>query len=257
MKGWKQKLLSQSGKEVLIKAVIQAIPTYAMKCFLLPSSLLNKLTAYVRRFLWAGDFDEHHIHWKNWKKISQSKHQGGLGFRDFEAFNMALLAKQGWRLLINPDAFWGRILKGIYFRTQNFLLLKKDHTRLGFGAVCSTAVICYYKVLDGKLEMDDAFHSGHKISDFIENGHWNVRKLREHILATEAEMVLQIPISQTGSSDKLIWHFDPKGQYTVKSGYKQAIALISTFVSIGESSANPSSKFWKKLLSISGMSDMQ
>ncbi|GKG38690.1 hypothetical protein Tco_0460402, partial [Tanacetum coccineum] len=109
--------------------------------------------------------------------------------------------------------------------------------------------------------MDDAFHSGHKsgfllvmivtfvhlntFSDFIENGHWNVRKLREHISATEAEMVLQIPISQTGSSKKLIWHFDPKGQYDVKSGYKQAIALISTFVSIGEPSVNPSSKFWK------------
>ncbi|GJT66703.1 reverse transcriptase [Tanacetum coccineum] len=61
-------------------------------------------------------------------------------------------------------------------------------------------------------------------------------------------MVLQIPISQTGSSDKLIWHFDPKGQYTVKSGYKQAIALISTSVSIGESSANPSSKFWRLIL---------
>ncbi|GJT88262.1 reverse transcriptase [Tanacetum coccineum] len=96
------------------------------------------------------------------------------------------------------------------------------------------------------------FHNRNTVSDFIEDGHWNVRKLREHISATEAEMVLQIPISQTGFSDKLIWHFDPKGQYTVKSGYKQAIALMSTSVSIGESSVNPSSKFWKKkLLSIS------
>ncbi|GJX49896.1 hypothetical protein Tco_0276741 [Tanacetum coccineum] len=36
-----------------------------------------------------------------------------LGFWDFKAFNMALLAKQGWRLLTNPDAFWGRILKEV------------------------------------------------------------------------------------------------------------------------------------------------
>ncbi|GKD54100.1 reverse transcriptase [Tanacetum coccineum] len=211
MKGWKQKILSQLGREVLIKSVIQAIPTYAMQCFILPSSLLNKLTAYVRRFFRGGAF---------------------------------LLNKGGGFLSI-PVLFGEEFSKGYIFRTQIFLLLKKDHTRLGFGAVYFTAAIFCYKVLDGKSETGEAFHPGHKIFDFIEDGHWNVRKLREHISGTEAEMVLQIPISQTGSSDKLIWHFNPKGQYTVKSGYKQAFALMSTSVSIGESSANPSSKFWK------------
>nr|GEW87381.1 reverse transcriptase [Tanacetum cinerariifolium] len=62
---------------------------------------------------------------KTGKKLSEPKQEGGLGFRDFEAFNTALLAKQGWRLLINPHAFWGRILKGIYFPNSNFLVAKR------------------------------------------------------------------------------------------------------------------------------------
>ena len=48
--GWEGKLLSQAGREVLIKVVIQAIPTYAMGCFKLPLGLYNEIEAMVKKF---------------------------------------------------------------------------------------------------------------------------------------------------------------------------------------------------------------
>ena len=50
LQGWKEKLLSQAGREVLLKAVVQAIPTFAMGCFKLPSGLLNDIEMMIRKF---------------------------------------------------------------------------------------------------------------------------------------------------------------------------------------------------------------
>ena len=45
LQGWEEKLLSQAGREILIKVVVQAISTYTMSCFKLLVSLLMTLKA--------------------------------------------------------------------------------------------------------------------------------------------------------------------------------------------------------------------
>ena len=53
LQGWEGKLLSHARKEVLIKSVIQAIPTYTMGCFKLPLGLCNEIEALIKRFWWG------------------------------------------------------------------------------------------------------------------------------------------------------------------------------------------------------------
>jgi hypothetical protein len=62
--GWSEKLLSSAAKEVLIKSVAQAIPTYPMSCFILSSKTRKKNTSAVSNFWWGGSADSHAIHWK-------------------------------------------------------------------------------------------------------------------------------------------------------------------------------------------------
>lgn len=52
--------------------------------------------------------------------MSLAKFEEGLGFRDLYNFNLALLAKQSWRILNNPHALWVKLLKARYFPDCDF-----------------------------------------------------------------------------------------------------------------------------------------
>jgi hypothetical protein len=121
LNGWKERFLSQAGKEVLLKAVIQAIPTYTMSIFQLPKVLCKKINSMMARFWWGHKENLSRTAWLSWDKLSLSKEEGGLGYRDLEAFNTALLAKQGWRLLQHPQSLVAKVYKEKYFSEVTFL----------------------------------------------------------------------------------------------------------------------------------------
>lgn len=75
--GWKGKLLSNAGREILIKAVAQATLTYMMSCFLLPELLCNDLNSLARNFWWGLKENEREVAWVSWEKLYTRKSEGG------------------------------------------------------------------------------------------------------------------------------------------------------------------------------------
>ena len=122
--GWKAKLLSKAGKEILIKAVAQAIPTYFMSYFKIPDFLCDELTSLMRNFWWGQKNDERKMAWISWDKLCTPKSQGGMGFKQIKRFNLALLAKQGWRLQMGGESLLYRVFKVKYFSNCDFIQAK-------------------------------------------------------------------------------------------------------------------------------------
>lgn len=126
LQGWKEKTLSQAGREVLIKSVAQAIPTYLISCLKLTKKLCDEINAVVRDF-WLGQKRcEKKISWVSWETLCKKKDEGGMGFRDLEAFNQASLAKQGWRIIMQPHSLSSKTLKAKYFPHSDFGMLNWD-----------------------------------------------------------------------------------------------------------------------------------
>ena len=68
------------GKEILIKIVAQAMPTFTMSVFKLPNTLYDEMTSMVPKF-WQGQTNERNkMAWLIQDKLCLPKDEGGLGF---------------------------------------------------------------------------------------------------------------------------------------------------------------------------------
>ncbi|XP_057746432.1 uncharacterized protein LOC130965691 [Arachis stenosperma] len=236
---WKENLLNQAGKEVLIKAVIQAIPTYAMSILKFPKSLCNKLSAKVAKFWWRGQWKEKGIQWTAWTKLCTNKKEGGLGFKDFHHQNTAQLAKHAWRIIKNPEAVWVRLLKASHFPNCEFweaqshqrgswiwnsilqgrdLLKSKAKWNIGQGKRVKVWKDNWIYGLNQPLDKEN--NEDLRVKDLISSSkEWDQAKIKNFFPAIIAEKIIRTPISRIARQDNLIWPYRQDGNYTVKTGY--------------------------------------
>ncbi|CAL1388192.1 unnamed protein product [Linum trigynum] len=238
---WKSLLLSPGGKEILLKAVFQAIPSYIMSMFLLPRTTTKKMDSMLKMFFWGGNMTKKTIHWRAGHVLYAPKEEGGLGFRPFHTFNMALLAKQAWRLLTNPGALWVKVVKSIYFPKEDFLKAKKGSKASWVWASIWEAK-CWMKQgvirVIGNGLTTRMFHDPWRFDrpgPLTDNGYANVTvnaafidpiarqwrvDLQEQFLDPQEILLTRAtPIGPSNMEDFWAWRESEKGDFSVKSAF--------------------------------------
>lgn len=94
LSGWLATFLSWRGRLTLVNSVLAGIPSYFMSIFPWPKESISKLEGLLRAFFWQG---------KNkvkggqclvaWDRVKQPRRNGGLGVRDLQAHNQAMMCK--------------------------------------------------------------------------------------------------------------------------------------------------------------------
>lgn len=240
---WNSRFLSTAGKVTMLQSVLSPIPNFAMTCFRLPVSLCNQIQYVLTRFLWDAKEGDNKISWVAWDTLTLPKDQGGLGFKDVQLFNQALLAKIAWRLITKPNCLLARVLIGKYCIKAPFLKIAPapssshgwkgilwgrdlllSHLGKAIGDGESTRVwsdSCIKPALDimpsGPIQLQD---QDLLVADLLsrETKEWNKQKV-ENTLPLLAEQIYAIKPSTLGASDAFIWSQTPSGTYSTKSGY--------------------------------------
>lgn len=90
---WKKQYVSLGGRITRIKACLSNLLVYYMSSLKMPKVVADKMDRIRRKFLWEGQGDKKMLHLMKWSEVIKPKRSGGLGLRNFENKNEALLAK--------------------------------------------------------------------------------------------------------------------------------------------------------------------
>lgn len=237
-----------------------------MSVFRLPKHLYEEINKRFSRFWWGSSSNKRKLHWFKWSNLCLPKSLGGLNFRDIEGFNKALIAKQVWRILTNPDSLVAKFLKSLYFKDSNILNadIGKHPSYLWKSLMWGRELICKglrYRIGNGvdtymfrdpwipkeltfKPICIDNNMLDSKVADFITpSGGWDIDKLSTSVINFDIDTIRAIPIN-TRLKDRLIWHSDKTGKYTVKSGYKLFMNIKIDGIS---ASSTPLTRIWNNL----------
>ena len=106
-----------------------------MSAFQLPKTLCKDLNSMMSKLWWGNKDNVSKIAWMSWERMRRAKKKSGLGYRDFGSFNLALLAKQGWRLIQYQNSLVEWIYKEKYYPSSTFFFFffffLHVHTREG------------------------------------------------------------------------------------------------------------------------------
>ena len=249
LSGWAEQFFSQAGKEVLVKAVAMALPNYAMSCFKLLIGVCKDLEKAIRNFWWRGSDKTNGVHWISWDKLLKQKRNGGMGFRELQCFNLALLSKLGWRIIQNPGSLLSSVLKEKYFPGCNLMEASRGrNTSWGWKGIFEACQVLRcrlrWRVGDGSsinIRKDPWFPKpstfkviplaclqATMVSDLIEpsNRTWKAEMVTVGFNLDDVTPILSIPVSRSGCRDRLVWHHSVNGEYSVRTGYGEAVKLM-------------------------------
>ncbi|KAJ8422096.1 hypothetical protein Cgig2_012541 [Carnegiea gigantea] len=135
---------------------------------------LTRITQVNRNYLWSGSEEFKKPPHISWKHSCQSKNKGGLGIKDYDAWNKAAVAKLVWDITDKKDVLWVKWIHGKYIRGKDWWDYSPPPDRnlqSSFKAFYPMEVARCIRIYSGKrLQMDSMGQNVHPQALFYNLG---------------------------------------------------------------------------------------
>ncbi|KAL8507357.1 hypothetical protein ACS0TY_018052 [Phlomoides rotata] len=135
LRRWEGLKISIGGRLTLLNAVLSSLPVYFLSTYRAPKSVVRENVKLHRIFFWGvvrvrakclGSSGRQYAIIKSW----------GLGVKNIECFNKALMGKWAWRFLVEKGSLWTRVIKsrwGLSWSTGGGVSRRKDRLNRWVG----------------------------------------------------------------------------------------------------------------------------
>ncbi|XP_021844939.1 uncharacterized protein [Spinacia oleracea] len=242
---WQLSKLSQAGKLILINGILVAMASHVLSIYMMPKYVLKRINSLLLRFFWSSSMSSRPIYWRKADVIQQHKADGGLGVRNIENLNKALLFKQAWRMHSNPSSLMAQIFSSKYQsswfeNSKNGIIphsvswgarsIMRSVGDLSSGLrrvvgdgrqthitedVWATSTRLSFKQ-QGSIDPTRPVWVANLIS---ENRSWKASEIWRHFDPPSARIILATYIPKVEMPDSWDWWPEKQGNYFIRSGY--------------------------------------
>lgn len=218
---WDGRYISKSGKEILIKTISQALPSFGMSVFLLPLEITRDIERTFSKYWWSSKSgQDSEIH---------------------------------WRFLTNPNNLVSKLFSARYYQEGNFLDAgivnnpsyvwqsiweAKSLLKMGVRWLVGSGEAISITNQPWLAEDDNPYITS--TSQTFEN---NNEVIRDLFNERDQQCILRVSLNNTREEDRIYWRKENSGIYSIKSGYNLLQEQKGTWRTVDNGSLW--SKLWK------------
>ncbi|XP_021847973.2 uncharacterized protein [Spinacia oleracea] len=258
--------MSSAAKLVVINSVLVASITHVLAVFKIPKSICERIDQLCLQFWWRSSADSRGISMLPASILHLPKGMGGLGIRSIQDFNQALLAKNAWRIVHNPQLLLSRLFR-VRYPNLSLAGSRASGSRPSWGF---RSLAVGFQVLDQGIAWkpgagnhiritQDTWVPGNlvrfkaSVIESVKPTHvsslldprsyaWNVELVHQLFDDHTASQILALERPSVQKDDFVYWKFSYDGKFTVRSAYAM---LMGQNHNVASQTTIPSASWWK------------